>query len=243
MREQGSAQGEVASAPPIGEQSVVAQPGEAAREHVQEESADELAGVEAHHLELVCAGVVAPAQTHLLAVEVDEAVVGDGGLVGVAPEVGHDVGGAGERRLGVDDPVVRLQRGLQALEGAAVVEAIGAGHTQFAVAMGGGEEVEILAAKDLRHGGGGEEETAAHGGQPALSVRTQGAVGDDAVDMDVLPQILPPGVEHDGDAELAALGGTLCYATGSVYRRKNFTFVIGVQPYHRLAQAARDRHN
>ena len=76
LREQGSAQGEVASAHPIAEQSVVAQPGEAAREHVQEESADELAGVEAHHLELVCAGVVAPAQTHLLAVEVDEAVVG-----------------------------------------------------------------------------------------------------------------------------------------------------------------------
>ena len=41
----------------------------------------ELAGVEAHHLELVAVGVVAPSESHLLGVEVDEAVVGDGGLV------------------------------------------------------------------------------------------------------------------------------------------------------------------
>ena len=75
LSEQGSTQGELASAPSIAQQSVVAQPGEAAREHVQEEASDELAGVEAHHLELVAAGVVAPSETHLLGVEVDEAMV------------------------------------------------------------------------------------------------------------------------------------------------------------------------
>ena len=78
LREQGSAQGEFSSASPIAEQAVVTQPGEAAREHVQEEASDELAGVEAHHLALVAVGVVAPAESHLLGVEVDEAVVGDG---------------------------------------------------------------------------------------------------------------------------------------------------------------------
>ena len=68
---------------------------------MQEESSDELAGVEAHHLDLVAVGVVAPAEPHVLGVEVDEAVVGDGALVGVAPEVGEDVGGAGERRFSI----------------------------------------------------------------------------------------------------------------------------------------------
>ena len=101
LSQQRSAQGELASAPSIGEHAVVAQPGEAAREHVQEEASDELAGVEAHHLALVGVGVVAPAESHLLAVEVDEAVVGDGALVGVAPEVSDDVGGAGERRFSI----------------------------------------------------------------------------------------------------------------------------------------------
>lgn len=82
LSEQGSAQGEFSSASAIGEQSVVAQPSESTWEHVQEESADELAGVEAHHLELVGVGVVAPAEPHVFGVEVDEAVVGDGTLVG-----------------------------------------------------------------------------------------------------------------------------------------------------------------
>ena len=82
LSQQRSAQGELASAPSIGEHAVVAQAGEAAREHVQEEASDELPGVEAHHLALVGVGVVAPAESHLLAVEVDEAVVGDGALVG-----------------------------------------------------------------------------------------------------------------------------------------------------------------
>ena len=106
LREQGSAQGEFSSASPIAEQAVVTQPGEAAREHVQEEASDELAGVEAHHLALIAVGVVAPAESHLLGVEVDEAVVGDGALVGVAPEVSDDVGGAGEWGFAVDHPVV-----------------------------------------------------------------------------------------------------------------------------------------
>ena len=45
--------------------------------------------------------VVARAESHLLAVEVDAAVVGDGALVGAAPEVSDDIGGAGERRFSI----------------------------------------------------------------------------------------------------------------------------------------------
>ena len=47
-------------------------------------------------------GVIAPAEAHLLGVEVDEAVVGDGALAGVAPEVSDDVGGVG--RMGLTGP-------------------------------------------------------------------------------------------------------------------------------------------
>ena len=99
--EQGSAQREVSSAPAIAEQSVVTQPGESAREHMQEEASDELVGVETHDLALVAVGVVAPSESNVLGVEVDEAVVGDGALVGVAPEVGENIGGAGERRFSI----------------------------------------------------------------------------------------------------------------------------------------------
>ena len=58
----------------------MAQPGEAVREHVQEEASDELGGVERHDLEFVAVGVVAPSEPNVLGVEVDEAMVGDGAL-------------------------------------------------------------------------------------------------------------------------------------------------------------------
>ena len=202
--EQGSAQGKVASPSSIGEHAVVAQPRESAREHMKKEAADELARVETHHLALVAVSVVAPSEANMLAIEVDESMIADGGLVSVAPEVGDYIGCPGKRSFGVDDPVIRLQRGLQRLERAGVVEAIVAGHAQLAAAVGGGEGLEILATEDLREGGLGEEESAPGRSQPALPVGAQGAVGDDAVDMDVLAEILPPSVEHHGDAEFAA---------------------------------------
>ena len=192
---------ELSSPVAIGEQPVMAQPGEAARKHMQQEAPDELVGVEPHDLDLVGIGVVAPAEAHVLAVEVDETVVADGGLVGVAPEIGQDLLGAGERGLAVDHPVMRSQHGPQALELAAV---FAAGDLELAVAVRGAKEVEILASEDLRERGRWEQESLAHGGEPAPPVRAQAAVGDDAMDMDVLSKILPPGVQHHGDAELGA---------------------------------------
>ena len=78
--EQGSAQGKVASPSSIGEHAVVAQPRESAREHMKKEAADELARVETHHLALVAVSVVAPSEANMLAIEVDESMIGDGGL-------------------------------------------------------------------------------------------------------------------------------------------------------------------
>ena len=141
--DQSAAQGELAVAAPIGEQAVVAQPGEAARQDMRQEPPDELVGIKTHGLVPIAVGVVAPLETDVLAVKVDEAVVGDGDLVGVAPEIGQDMRGARERRLGVDHPVVGSQCGRQ------VVEVVGVGQAQFAAAMGLGEEVQVLAAEDL----------------------------------------------------------------------------------------------
>ena len=99
--EQGSAQGKVASPSSIGEHAVVAQPRESAREHMKKEAADELARVETHHLALVAVSVVAPSEANMLAIEVDESMIGDGGLVSVAPEVGDYIGCPGKRRFSI----------------------------------------------------------------------------------------------------------------------------------------------
>ena len=72
--------------------------------------------------------------------------------------------------------------------------------------LGGGplETLEILAAKDLGQSPDREEEVAALGGNPALAVWGQGATGDEPVDMDVVLERLPPGMEHQGQAEFTA---------------------------------------
>ena len=59
----------------------MAQPGESVREHVQEKAADELVGVETHDLDFVAMSVIAPAEADVLAVEVDQTVIGDCGFV------------------------------------------------------------------------------------------------------------------------------------------------------------------
>ena len=159
LMKQASAEGELAGPAAIGEQSVVTQPGKATRQHMQQEAANELVGVEAHHLDPVAVGVVAPPEANVLAVEVDEAMVADGDLVGVAPEIGQHLPGAGERGLAVEHPVVRSQRRLQTLEPVAVVAA--AVQAKLAVTVRSAEEVEILAAEDLGERGRGEQEALA----------------------------------------------------------------------------------
>ena len=82
---------------------------EAARQHVEEEAADELVGRERHGLEPVAAfdPIVFPLEGDTLVIERDEPGVRDRDAVGVAGEIGEDGLRPGERSLGVDDPCDR----------------------------------------------------------------------------------------------------------------------------------------
>ena len=90
-----------------GEQAVVADAVEAARQHVQEKAADELGGVERHGLEAVAAfdPVVLPLEGDARLVERDEPGVGDRDAMRVAGEIGEDGLRSGEGPLGVDHPL------------------------------------------------------------------------------------------------------------------------------------------
>src|SRR5271165_1777680 len=107
-----------------GEQAVVADAVEAARQHVQEKAADELAGVERHGLEPVAAfdAVILPLEGPALLVERDEPGVRDGDAMGVAGEIGENGLWPGERPLGVDHPFRAAQRGERGVEGGFVGE-------------------------------------------------------------------------------------------------------------------------
>ena len=97
---------------------------EAARQDVEEETADELGRVERHGPEPVSAfdAVVLPLEGDALVVQRHEPGVRDCDAVGVAGEVGEDGLRPGERPLGVDDPFGAAQRREFGVEGAFVGE-------------------------------------------------------------------------------------------------------------------------
>ena len=62
---------------------------------------------------------------------------------------------------------------------------------------------QVLAAEDRGEGTDGEEKPGRRR-DPARAVAREGAAGDEAVDVQVLGEVLPPGVQDRRDAEVAA---------------------------------------
>ena len=111
-----------------GEEAVVADAMEAARQHVQEEAADELGRLERHRFDPGFAGcaaagaIVLPTEGDALVVEPDQTRVRDGDAMGVAREIGENRSRSGERPPGVDDPFGAVQRRERCAEGVRVGE-------------------------------------------------------------------------------------------------------------------------
>ena len=105
--EQTSADVELGDAMAIGEKAVVADAVKAFGQSMQQEAADELVGRQGHDLGLVVMAIVFPAKGDLVVVDVDEAAVGNGDAVGVAPEIGQNLLWAAECEFALkSDPFV-----------------------------------------------------------------------------------------------------------------------------------------
>jgi hypothetical protein len=105
----------------------------------------------------VLAAVVAVAEGHPAVVEVEDAVVGDGNAIDVAPEVADEVLRGVEGGLGMDDAVVAVQADQQLLPVAVVGQlgrAAGEGADGAQVLQGAQED----GAEHRREGERGEEE-------------------------------------------------------------------------------------
>jgi hypothetical protein len=89
----------------IGEEAVIADAVESARENVQEEAADELVGRESHGFLLIVVAIVSPGEFYLTIFDIDDPMIGDGHPVAVATNVVHHLLWSGEGRLGVHDPI------------------------------------------------------------------------------------------------------------------------------------------
>jgi hypothetical protein len=140
--------------------------------------------------------VVLPAEADSIVVEGDETVVGDGNAVSVASQIVEDMFCPGERRLGVDDPVLTEELMEETAEAIGLSEA-----DERAV------ELELVLVKDLLEPGGelaaedaaeyadGQEETW-RGGDPAGAILSQAASMNDAVDVGMMLEVLAPAMEY-----------------------------------------------
>jgi hypothetical protein len=148
--------------------------------------------------------IVRVAEADVARVEVEQPLVGDGDAVGVAADVVEHLSRAGERPFRVDDPL-GLARGVEMIG-----EAPGIGER-----LEGAGEPELASVECRLHGGQAEatEEPRQHAdrqkearaaGDPAAPIGRQATTGDDAMEMGMVDQRLPPGVEDGEEADLGA---------------------------------------
>ena len=109
-RQQLVAQWQQIASPPMRKDAEVADAHKARRQHVQQKAPQEFFDRQTHPSLLVLVRRVAPAESHASVGQRYEPVIGDGHAVGVAAEIMQRMLGAAEGRLGINDPVVAIQR-------------------------------------------------------------------------------------------------------------------------------------
>lgn len=159
---------------------------------VKQEPADELMRRQGHMPRCVAAAIIAPAEGDAGIVGTDQAAVSDGDAVRVAAEIGEDMFGGTEGRLGVDDPALFAQRPKRFNEGLGTAESFqGTEEAQAPGRMGGLQPFEKQAAEQPREHMDRQEEPSP-ASDPACAISSQHAAGNEAVDMRVMDQRLPP---------------------------------------------------
>ena len=171
---------------------------------MQQETANKLVGVQGHMLLGIAMSVVTPPEADGSVLQTNEAAVRYRNAVGVATEIGKDVLRRTERWLCIDDPGLFAhwlegvdKRGL----GAQAVK--GTEKPQLPGGMGSPQAVQKQTTEQKRQNRNGQEETRS-AGDPALTVDRQRAAGHETMDMWMMCERLPPGVENGNEAEFAA---------------------------------------
>src|ERR1700730_11059460 len=89
----------------IRHESEIADAVEAVGQGMKQKAADELVWLQPHDLFGAVLTVILPGEGDVIVVESFDAAVGDGDAMGVAAEIGENLGGSAERLLGIDHPV------------------------------------------------------------------------------------------------------------------------------------------
>ena len=195
---------QLAGARARGEKPEIPDADEALREHVHEEATEKLVDVERQRLDLVAVAIVLPPKRDGVGGDVDEPVIGNGHAVGVPREVVQDVGGAAKGRFGVDHPRLTIERPQPRAKGHLRGErGEGAGEVEAALCPRLAKPGDQFPAKDLPQDLHREKEGRARV-EPLCPVGRQATRGHDAVDVGMMLEPLPPGVQDHEPADVRA---------------------------------------
>ena len=190
----------------ISEQPVVPDAMKAVGQDVKEEAAYELVRIERHDAVTgsSVAPVIFPFEADTLAIERDEAGIGDGDAMSVAGEIGEHLIWAGEGPLGIDKPIHAAERLEEFPEGAGIVKCgIGAEELQCALGVGGGKAFAHESAEQSREHLDAEE-VPSSAGYPALPVERDAAARHDDVEVRMVGERRAPGVQHAGEPDVGS---------------------------------------
>src|SRR5579863_386272 len=169
------------------------------------EPADELFDGQRHLSLLAAMGVVLPAKRDLPVFHPDQAVVRDGDAVSVAGQVMQHVLRPAEGLLHVDDPLMLKERLEEARERARLLEPSQRSvESEFVAAEETLQAVVELAAEDLAEYLLRQEDSRALGTPPAGAARGEAPGRYDAMDMRMVDERLPPGMQDAQEADLCA---------------------------------------
>ena len=76
---------------------------ESVGQRVQEEAADELVWRQLHDFDGTVLAIVLPGKSHMVIIKADKAAVGNGNAVGVAAQIGQNLGWPAKRLFGIDN--------------------------------------------------------------------------------------------------------------------------------------------
>ena len=170
-------------------------------QNVQEKAPNELLGVQGHAFLLVCGSVIFPAEGHFAILKADQPVIRDGNAVGIAAQVAQHLVRAAEGWLGVDHPFDSAAGLHQTCKGVGIVQflkrTVEVELSRGTRLLQAAEEYPSEKATEYAHG---KEEFRATA-NPAATVHRQAAAGDDAMQVRVMLQVLPPGVQYGEEAD------------------------------------------
>lgn len=171
---------------------------------VKQEAAEEFLGVEGEGSFPADRVAIPDGEGDRGGTEGNEAMVGDADPMGVVSKVSEEMGGVAERAFGIDDPgflIKRISEGTPSVRFLKITEATR--QDEFSVLAGLDETLEeqmLEALAEHLHG----QEVVGTGMDPAPGIGGKSTGGDEAVNVGMMGEVLRPGVQHRGEADLSA---------------------------------------